>query len=340
MLREGRDGPNWTLPEATDNKAAEPGCRWALLLAVASVTILAAALIAIGVWHGIESGLRLEFAKAGLNLIVLAVIGAGVTAVVQRRAGQREQRWRVEAEGREERRRVEAEGREDRRRREAEAREQERQVLAELQEARRQDSAYALSVLRNIIVSYNRMKAARRAMRAVGLDKPGPAVITSTQAAEFERQMQVLGKVQLAFEAIARELDTRLDKEESDDAAKRREPAPEGYQIAIERLASYVEDVVREWEHHGREVAAGDDPDAIASRDRLQAFLRSSRSDANKEFRTNAAEPLRALQLYFRERLLVPLLREEPPSLSSTRAGSPGGQLCSPSRTSVPPSQK
>jgi beta-phosphoglucomutase-like phosphatase (HAD superfamily) len=334
----------------TDEKRSEPGSRWPLLIAVTFASLVAAALIAIGVWHGLESGLRLEFGKAGLNLIVLAILGAGVTAAVQHRAGQREARWRVEAEGREERRGlraeqreerrglaaekreerrgVEAEEREERRRREAEQREQERRALAETQEARRQDSDYALDVLRDIIANYNRLKAARRAMRAVGLHDPGPARISSTQATEFERQMGVVAEVQLAFEAVARELDTRLDKDainDGDDGAKRREPAPEVYQIAIEQLADYVEAIVREWERHGREVAAGDAPDAVASRDRLQAFLRSSRTDPNKEFRTSAAEPLRTLQLFFRQRLLVPLLRKEPTSPSATGLGSPGG---------------
>jgi hypothetical protein len=303
-------------PPETEAKRSEPGSGWPVLIGVAFVTLVAAALIAVGAWHGLQSGLRLEFGKAGLNLVVLAIVGAGVTAAVQQRAARRELRWRLEAEDRETRRQRDAEDR----------------------EARRQDSDYALGVLRDVIANYNRLKAARRAMRAVGLDRltraarataaSGTDPITSTQAAEFERQMGVVAEVQLGFEAVARELDTRLDKDAVDDggdAATRSGPAPEPFQIAIAQLAEYVEAIVREWEHDGREVAKGDDPERVASRVRLQAFLRSSRNDPHKEFRTNAAEPLRTLQLFFRQHLLMPLLRGEPTSTSATSPDPPGG---------------
>ena len=358
----------WAMSDSseTDKKRPEDGPPWALVIAVGSlVSVLAGGLIAIGVWHGPSSMLRLEFAKAGLNLIVLAVLGAGVTAAVQRRAGLREQRWQKEAAAREERWRkdaadreqgwrkaagkreqrwreeaerrdlkrtleaesreqetsLQAEGREEQRQREAERREEGRKAFADIQEARRQDSAYALTLLRDIIANYNRLKAARRAMRAVGLDKPEPEPVSADQAAEYKHQMQVLGEVQLAFEGVARELDTRLDQEERDDTVANGEPAPAEYQIAIERLASYVERLVREWEQCGRAAADGNDPDAIRSQKHLTAFLRSSRTDPRKEFRANAAEPLRALQLFFRKRLIVPLLTQPTSVESATSVG-------------------
>ena len=288
-----------------------------LVLALAVATVL----VIVGITSGNHSKLGLEAGKAGLNLIVLAVVGTGVTAALQRSAAIRAESARAAADEREEGRRRDAEDREADRRRDAEDREE-----------RRRDSDYALGVLRDIIANYNRLKAARRALRAVGLAQPGQGPLSAVQVAELDRQMRALGEVQLAFEAIVRELDTRLDQDELSLAAAPNkgtrlggyfadiDPEGEGlldHQRAMRQLTSYVGRIVGEWEVLGHDVAEGKDLSVVASGVRLQAFLLSASRDPTEEFRKGAAAPLRELQVFFRERLLVPLLSADPPIAKS-----------------------
>jgi len=128
--------------------------------------------------------------------------------------------------------------------------------------------------------------------------------MTQAQIDEFEMQMRELVDIQLAFESLAREFGRR--------------PDPGSRQPAIDSLERYVNELVKEWETRGPDLAAGGHRlDDIASLTSLQTFLHGSRHDSKKTFRTRAAEPLRKLEQILRSELTSAQLdgrRPGPPS--------------------------
>jgi hypothetical protein len=75
-------------------------------------------------------------------------------------------------------------------------------------------------------------------------------------------------------------------------------------------MESYVKEIVQEWEGHGARVEPEDDDRAtsIVPLPRLRAFLERTRNDPNTQFRTRVSDPLRKIEGFFREQLIVPIL--------------------------------
>jgi hypothetical protein len=70
--------------------------------------------------------------------------------------------------------------------------------LESTREERRRLNGYRLSVLRSLTISYNRIKAVRRTLRAFGFDAGNPRPLTVEQVTEFHVQMKSLNEAQLA----------------------------------------------------------------------------------------------------------------------------------------------
>jgi hypothetical protein len=274
--------------------------RW-VVAALAFVIGVAVALIVVGALAANDSeGVALEAAKAGFQLLVLAVAGAGVTGALDRFSRQQDERRR-------DRDRIQDDLRRDRDR---------------IQDERRRVNDAAVELLRDLIDSYNKLKGTRRVLRALGL--PAAADAMSPREGEaFEREMRTLLEVQAAFERIGREIGVRL---EEDDTPRRTRP-----QALLAGMESYVKEIVKEWEDHGASVASGKENAAAttAASPCLRAFLQHSRDDPNNQFRTRASQPLRDIEAFFREQLIVPILPlgDEPSAASAEQTeGASGGR--------------
>jgi len=175
------------------------------------------------------------------------------------------------------------------------------------QDERRRVNDAAVELLRDLIDNYNKLKATRRALRALGLLDLAPGgAISPRQREAFEREMCTISEVQLAFERIGREIGVRL---EEDDASRRTTP-----QNLLARMESYVKEIVKDWEDHGAGVTYGENLAAsMADMPSLRAFLKHSSHDPDKQFRTEASRPLREIETFFRRQLIVPIsLADEP----------------------------
>jgi hypothetical protein len=174
--------------------------------------------------------------------------------------------------------------------------------LAKQQDDRHRVNDATLLLLRDLIDSYNRMKAARRTLRAIGLQDPAPyTAMSAAQAQEFELQMRTLMDVQLSFEAIGRLIDAQVGE---DPHASEAHQAP--HQRALSRMELYVRQIVEEWEKRGADMAAsGYALSVVSGLTCLQGFLATSHSDPKQDFRTNTSDCLRELEEFFRQNFLV-----------------------------------
>ena len=103
-----------------------------------------------------------DLAKSGIQLVVISVIGGGVTAALK--------------------------------------------YLDTVRDEQRRLNEYRLSVLRTVTHSYNKLKAVRRELRALGLRSVRAEGLSSEQAGKFHVLMSSLNEAQLALEHISREL--------------------------------------------------------------------------------------------------------------------------------------
>jgi hypothetical protein len=175
------------------------------------------------------------------------------------------------------------------------------------QDERRRVNDAAVVLLRELIDSYNRLKGTRRVLRALGFDKPQlGSVMSAHQREAFEREMRTLLEVQLTLERIGREIGVRLDE---DDTSPRTRP-----QELLADMDSYVKAIVKEWEENGAPLAfeGADLATSMAAFPCLRAFLKHSREDP--EFRLRASDPLREIETFFRDRLVVKIPLEDKPS--------------------------
>jgi hypothetical protein len=262
--------------------------------------VVAVALIVVGALSANDSeGVGLEAAKAGFQLLVLAIVGAGVTGALD---------WF--------RRQQDADRRAHERQQDADRGAHERQ-----EDERRRVNDAAVELLRALIDSYNKLKGTRRTLRALGLP-PAASAMSPRQEQAFEREMRTLLEVKAVFEQIGREIGVRL---EEDDTRQRTRP-----QELLAGMESYVKEVLDEWESHGERLASGnDDVGSRAAWPCLRAFLEHSGDDPNRQFRTRASQPLRDIETFFRRQLIVPILPLEDarPTDSAERTDSaPGGR--------------
>ncbi len=141
---------------------------------------------------------------------------------------------------------------------------------------------YRLGVLREVVASYNRIKAARRILRAYGFGRNESGDATSAQLREFVAQLRSLNDAQLSLEAIKRQV-------EADAGA-----FAHGNEL-IELLGcveDYVHQVITDWEAGGadfRHVGGMARADAMPH---LQELLASQGSS----FRHGIADPMYQIQ--------------------------------------------
>jgi hypothetical protein len=111
---------------------------------------------------------------------------------------------------------------------------------------------YRLGVIRNLIESYNRIKSARRTLRAYGFRKPqvprpNAQQFTAEQVDAYRKQMLVLVEAQLKLEEISREIKAQPQVFKHSKALE----------VLIHTGESYVNKVIEEWEKCGVDVVTG-----------------------------------------------------------------------------------
>ncbi|GAB2709201.1 hypothetical protein BKA24_002538 [Microbacterium marinum] len=181
--------------------------------------------------------LWLEAGKAGMQLLVLGVLGGLLTAGWQRGTEQRSaERAELAAQ---QQRDHEAAARE----RQTDLEEHERRLQRERELHDRQ-----LATFLQVVSAYNGVKAVRRRLKSLGFgDSASLVEIDEWQASGFHEAMMQLSEHQLVFEAIARELrETRLFGEDSDSMV-----------ADLEAIESYLNKHVDFWEKHGADVRKG-----------------------------------------------------------------------------------
>ena len=136
-----------------------------------------------------QSDVAADAAKAGIQLGVIGLLTTAVTQALKRFNDQRDERAK---------------------RAEVEREQRERQASAEREEARRLND-YRLTVFRNFIDVYNRVKTVRRALRAAGLSAPLTGTLEPWQLDEFNVQMRALNEAELSLEKIEHEVAARKD---------------------------------------------------------------------------------------------------------------------------------
>jgi hypothetical protein len=157
----------------------------------------------------------LEVARAGVQVLAVVVIGGAVAAA-----------WRY----------LEQE-RSDQQKRLADERERQRQLHEQ-----------QLAVFRQIVESYNEVKAIRRTLRSIGL-REATGTMSETQVGGFRELMMRLNLVQLAFEALKRELgETDFFKEDTAEIVKR-----------LYYIESHLNKVLQVWEKDGSSIEFGSD---------------------------------------------------------------------------------
>lgn len=239
-----------------------------------AVALLIGGYAAVGSSDQQDHDTGVEAVKAGFQLLVVVLAGGAVTAVLNLLVQTGEERRRQRETDQEERRRV---------------------------------NDAALELLRELIATYNRLKASRRLLRAAGLRRPAPeGSLSPAQCEELERQMRALVEIQLTFERIGREIGVRV--EDRDRMAGRT-----GHAAELARMERYVNEVVEEWEDEGGALtASGFAFEKLASLTRFQGFLDLREDDPSQRFRQEVANPLRRLEGFFRAQLLLPLMPATP----------------------------
>jgi hypothetical protein len=216
---------------------------------VASVTIVVAAgivLVALSAaFTNRPDELWLEAGKAGMQLLIIGVLGgllsAGWQRVTQRRAEERAdlasslQRSQEEAD----------------RHRQSDLEEHERRLQHEREQHERQ-----LATFLQVVAAYNGVKAVRRRLKSLGFgDRGSPHKIDSWQASGFHDAMARLSEYQLVFEAIGRELrETRLYSDDSDSIIQ-----------DLVAMEEYVKRAVDFWERRGGHIRSGTPLNEVAS---------------------------------------------------------------------------
>lgn len=155
----------------------KPSIRW-LILAFIGASTAAAILTGVGIWLADDkrSEVGLELAKAGLQLGLVTLLGLVVTQALRRFNDEREDRAKQADVDREERRRL---------------------------------NEYRLTVFRDAVEAYNRVKTVRRALRAAGLSKAANGCLQPQEIDEFHAQMQALNAAELSLEKIEREVEAQ-----------------------------------------------------------------------------------------------------------------------------------
>jgi hypothetical protein len=170
-------------------------------LAVAAVAILAGIL-----FSDKRPDLAFEAGKAGLQLGVVTVFGAGVALGLRQFDVARDERARLRE--------------------------------------------YRLSVFRDTVDAYHKVKTVRRTLRALDLVPPASGSVSSKQADEFHAQMCALNEAELSLEKIRREIE---GQEEAFPTASKQ-------LSGLSAMERYLRDILRVWETPGGRTGGDTDP--------------------------------------------------------------------------------
>lgn len=112
----------------------------------------------------------------------------------------------------------------------------------------RQVHEQQLAVFRQVVESYNEVKAIRRTLRSLGL-RGFTGALNEVQVNGFREQMLRLNAVQLSFEALKREVgETDIFEEDT--------PA---LVLGLYKIEHYLNRVLAVWEHGGSQIEVGSD---------------------------------------------------------------------------------
>jgi hypothetical protein len=239
------------------------GRRSALLVALATLAMIGAAffLLAWTMAPNRHDDLWVEVGGAGLQTGVVVFLGAVVTAISA---------WLTT------RRAKEQKSRDD-----------------DLAKERRRNE-FGLRVFHDLIGGYNRVKAVRRSLRALGMRDP-PHELNATQVTGLRTEMARLIDAQLSFEAVWRELNAN--------AAEFQEPRPMlKYVGAVEEK---LHAIVQEWEEGAGGIWAGSCGERIKGMRALQAFI-GKRNEGFEDVSTS----MRKVQALVRQQLVGRELEE------------------------------
>lgn len=161
--------------------------------------------------------------------------------------------------------------------------------IDQLRRERDQRDAHQLEILREVIEAYNRIKSARRFLRALGFRPAQGGTLTSDQVTGFEAQLASLNAAQLSLERIKREVEAQPSLF----------PEPAHILCSLKKVEKYVHEVVEDWEDHGESISAGASKQGLECLKNLTKFLGSSKQG----FREHAADPMETLEKAIRKQL-------------------------------------
>ena len=223
--------PLVTSSEAEPSSEAEWSRRLKHLVVVAAV--IATALIVWGVIGAEHKALALEAAKVGMQLAVVTIVGWALTYTVKRIDEARTARARKIEEEREERRRL---------------------------------NDYRLTVYRDSIIAYNKVKTVRRTLRALALPLPTNGPLEPNQLEQFNTHMLTLNEAELSLERVEHEVKAQADV--FPNASKRLD--------TLKTAQRFLRQVLEVWETNAL-LAAEPDASQRTPLDQLQDFLAKRR---------------------------------------------------------------
>lgn len=139
-----------------------------------------------------------------------------------------------------------------------------------------------LGFLDGVQATYGQVKAARRILRTLGFDAPAIGTLSGEQASGFRTQMAMLNELELTFEADGRRA-LRMTGELG--------PAAAQIQQELHDIATYLREVLFEWERDPTVMAPGATGAAVAGWPRFRSFVQYD--EASKQaFEARVSEPI------------------------------------------------
>ena len=231
----------------------------------------------------VQSKIWVEAAKSLFQLIAIVIIGGSVTAlfkafeVSQAKARKKEDEYQRAAREKEEEYQREAREKEEEYQREA------REKAEKLHEEAKFKSEIRVDYLKRVGTSYRVAKAARRALRAVGLtDKhnKAPDALSADQIASYQEQMKSLNEAQLELEALkieARSLPSLVGLQELPDL--------------LGLMEDYLREVVKEYEKYNPKLLIDSSAVKFVNLRRLKEFTGSASNRDSEGFEESLATP-------------------------------------------------
>jgi hypothetical protein len=159
-----------------------------------------------------------------------------------------------------------------------------------IREERRRVREYLLQTLTEAVAAYNGVKAARRRLRAIGLEHVAEGAMTEEQEKAFVAEMDSLSDIQLSLEAIKRRTKARADVF-----------GPVLFDD-VDELERYVGRVLKYWEQrHAPDHERAGRAEVLKSWRSVGLFV--ARSSRSNDFRS-ASEPMNRIEQLIAARVL------------------------------------